>query len=254
MAEISSKMRKKMEERKKKIKSSQGGLGYIVIKEGVIRVRPLPVPPEEEPGLEVIQFYFGGDLGGFISPASIGKPCAVYEFYQDAMKGSDKGKKKIAQKIPPKSRFMMAVLKYTDTKGKEIDERDSPKLVLMTGGLYQQCIDVFIDADDWGDFTDPVDGYDLKLGREGKGQFDTEYSANPCPKTKLAKQFRGKTYDAAKMLEEILPTYEETETKLEEYLSSLAGTEDEEDENDGPIAKKKKKKGLLLKKKSKGDL
>lgn len=246
---ISKSLRKKMEARKKNIKSKSSGLGYLIIKEGTIRVRPLRVPPEEEPAIEVIQFYFGGELGGMISPASVGLKCAVNEFYIDAMKGKDKGKKKLAGKIAPKSRFMMPVAKFEDTKGKVLDERDSPKLVLMTGGLYQQCIDVFTDMDDWGDFTDPDEGYDLKLSRSGTGQYDTEYSASPCPKTPAPKQFRKKIFDAAEMLKDILPTYEETKEKLEEWLSTV-DVDDDEDNKKGSGKKKLK----LGKKKSKGDL
>lgn len=245
MAEISKKMRRTLENRKKQIKSKSQGLGYIIVKEGTIRARPLPVPPEEEPGLEIIQFYMSRELGGIISPASLGMKCAFYEFWQDASKSKDKGKKAIAAKLQPKSRFMMPVAKYDDLKGKEINERDSPKLILLTGGLYQGCIDLFLDADDWGDFTDPIEGYDLKFARSGTGQYDTEYTVNPCPKTKLPKQFRGKTYDVKEMLKEILPTYEETKEKLEEYLSSLAAVKGSKEEG---------KKGKLKLRKSKSDL
>lgn len=220
MATVSKSLRKKMEARKKSIKSGKGGLGYIIIKEGTIRVRALRVPDDEEPGIEVMQFYLGGDMGGFISPASIGKKCAFHEFYHEGIKSKDKTKKELAGLINPKQRFMMAVIKYEDTKGKVIDEKNSPKLVLLTGGLYQSCIDLFIDTDEWGDFTDLNEGYDLKLIRTGAGQFDTEYSVMPCSKSPTPKAYRKIVANLADMVAEVVPSYEETKQKLEEWLST----------------------------------
>lgn len=254
MAKISSTMRKKMEERKKKIKTGGGGLGYIIIKEGTKRLRPLPVKTDEEPGYEIQQIYLGKDLGGgFISPASVGKKCAFVEFYTENIKSKDKVKKAIATAIAPKQRFVMPVAAFADLKGKEIDDRDSPKLVLITGGLYQSCIDLFLDNDDWGDFTDPDDGYDLKFSRTGTGKFDTEYTVMPCSKTKLPKKFRGKTYDAVEMLKAIIPSYEETKEKLKEFMAAF--DEEPEEDDDAPKKKFGNKNGKKkLGKKSKSDL
>ena len=246
MAKVTSVMRKKLEDRKQKIKSKQNGMGYLVIKEGTMRVRALPVKADQEPGYEISHFFLGGDMGSIISPASVGKKCAFMEFYTENIKSKDKTKKNIASKIAPKSRFMMAVAKYADTKGKELDDRDSKKLVLMTPGLYQEAIDLFLDSDEWGDFTDPEDGYDLKLTRTGTGQFDTEYHATPCSKTRLHKSLRGKTVDTEAMIKEIIPSYEETKEKLEEYLAGYSETEDDDDDKPSKKSFGKKK----LKKKS----
>ena len=93
--------------------------------------------------------------------------------------------------------------------------------------------------DEWGDMTNPQDGYDLKVSRSGKGKMDTEYSVTACKNTAAPKDYRKKVYDLDEEVAKIVPSYEETQKLLNRYLGLDA---------DGGKPKKKK-----LKKKKKSD-
>jgi hypothetical protein len=228
MAKTKQSLKERMKNKREAIKKRGGGGGSVIyVKEGTIRVRPLFVGSETDFLYEATYFYFGKGIGGFISPKTFGEPCPAYELYEKLKNGSEQDKED-AKKIVPKTKFFMAVAKYEDTKGAKLDEKDSGKLVLLTNGLAQDIIDLFLDEDEWGDPTDLDNGYDLKIQRNGTGMTDTEYSVNPTQKRPLkAKDFR-KTFDLEAMVREATPSFEEIEQKVAEFMGD-AGDEDEDD-------------------------
>lgn len=63
-------------------------------------------------------------------------------------------------------------------------DRKTPGQIMMYGGS-RKFIDTIKDAlndDDYGDITDPEDGHDIKVKREGTGFSDTEYTFTVRPK------------------------------------------------------------------------
>lgn len=66
--------REKMLARKKKFESKGNGGGIIFPKEGTMRLRVHSQGPDEEIGMEVIQFYLGPEKGGVISAATFDEP------------------------------------------------------------------------------------------------------------------------------------------------------------------------------------
>lgn len=228
-----SSLRERLERKRKEISERGKGLRFLVLKEGTIRVRVLPVGEEEEFGIEVTQFYLGSQIKGVISPSTLGLPCPILDKYNELKDSKNPSDKALAKKLSPKKRVMVPVIAFTDKTGKSVDTEKSTengKLFMITSSIYASMLDHYLDDGDWGDFTDIDDGYDFKITRTGTTQFDTEYSLSPCPKTPTPKPYRSLVVDLNKMVADILPTYEEAEEKLAEYLNESSPEEEEEEE------------------------
>lgn len=229
--------------KKKKELAERGNKGNIhFLKEGTIRVRVLPVGVENEFVQEVTQFYLGAEIKGVYSPNTFDEPCAIYDKFKELKESSEEGDKELAKSLSPKKKYLMPVIIYKDLKGKEVDEEKGVTMVQITGELYQEIIDLYLDEDEWGDMTDVDNGYDLKLTRTGTGRFDTKYSVSACKNTALKPKF-AREVDLDALIKSIIPTYEETQEKLEAFLSgSDSGSGDEDEKPKTTIKKKKRKK------------
>ena len=241
MAKKGGSLKERLEKKRKEL-SEKGSKGNILfVKEGTLRVRLLPVMGEDADFIaEVTHFYLGADLKSVYSPITYGDKCALHEAYTDLKNSKDEEDKDLAKKLVPKKAYFAPVVVYNDEKGKSINEEDSGKLLKITGGVYQDIIDLYLDTDEAGDMTDPKTGYDIKIKRSGKGQFDTEYSVMACKPTKLDKKY-SKPVDLEKLIRAEISTYEETEEKLEAFMGRSNGSDDDDD-------RPKKKKGELDKK------
>lgn len=234
---LKDRLKKKQEEIR-----ARGGSGDILFLKAdtTTRVRILYVGEENEFIQEVTQFYLGPEIKGVISPATFGEPCAITEAFEELKASKDDDDKAMANKFPPRKRYLAYVAIYKDTKGKELDEERSPRFVLLTNSMYDDIIELFLDTDDWGDMTLTSDeGYDLKLSRVGSGKMDTSYSVVSCKNTPAPKEFRDKEYNLEEEVRKLIPSYEQTKEYIAQYLSLP--------DEDEPKKKKKKKK---LKKKS----
>lgn len=239
-------LRERLKKQRQELKDRGNKGNMIFLKaDQTIRVRLLPVSEEEEFALEITQFYLGDKLKGVISPASLDEPCGLLEGYEELKNSDDPDDKEIAKNFSPKKRFVALCVKYKDLKGGEL-ESDEPRLVLLTSGMYQDILDLYLDENEWGDMTDPKTGYDIKLSRSGSGKLDTEYSVSPCKNTPLDKKFSKKTYDVREALKQIIPSYEETKDLLAQYLGTS-----KDDEEETPKKKSGKK---LIKKIRKSDV
>lgn len=237
-------LRDKMIKRKKELERKGSGGGIIFPKDGVTRFRIKNPGDDAELAIEVTQFYLGGDMGGVLSPATFDEPCPFMEKYLELKDSKDEDDIELAKKLSPKRKFVLAIVGYKDEKGKEIDPDRVDKLCMVPRTAYQDIIDLFLDEDEWGDMTDPIDGYDIKLTRSGSGKNDTSYTVSPCQKKKLDKKYT-KPVDLEAMVRKQIPSYEELEEKLNKFLHL------EEDDEDERPKKKKKKLGDKDKKKKK---
>lgn len=241
--------REKMLARKKDLEKRSGGGGILYPKEGTTRVRLKSRGSDEELGIEIIQFYLGPKEGGIISPATFDEPCPFMEKYQELKNSDDDDDKALASKLVPKRKYLVGIIGYKDSKGKEIDPDRIDKPMMIPRSVYQDIIDLYLDEEDWGDMTDPLEGYDIKITRTGSGKNDTSYSVSPCQKSKLDKKYRGEI-DLEKIVRANILSYDELQEKLNNFLNE---GEDEDDEK--PIKKKKLEKDKKKKKKSyKGDI
>lgn len=218
-------------------KGAKGGYKFFIFKEGTHRMRPLPVGEEREFAVEAIYFYLSKELGGIVSPATFNEPCAIMEAYQKLKSSENDDDRELAKTIAPKKRFFVPHIKYLDEKGTKVDHDAGIKLAILTNGQYQDLIDLYLDTDEAGDFTNPKDGYDIKYGRTGSGQFDTEYTVRACKSTPLDKKYAKQVYDPETMLKALIPTYEETQ----EIVTKIIGSTLEDSPVEKPLKKKKKK-------------
>lgn len=246
---LAERMAKKKEDLAKR--ASGSGNKFIFLKEGTLRVRLLPVGEDNDFIYDVAYPYLGNDIGGFISPSTFNEPCAVAEAYDHLKSSSDPEDKDLAKKITPKKKGVILVVPFKDNKGKEVDHDNAEKLVLLANSLQQEVIDLYLD-DDWGDMTDPNEGYDIKLTRTGKGQFDTEYSCKPAKNSKTPKKYAKGIYDLEEIVRGEVPTYEETVEKLEKFFGMTQ--EEIMGETKKKKTSKKKKSSDKKKKKKKSDL
>ena len=237
-------LKERMAEKRKEIADRSKNGSVIFLKEGTTRIRVLPVGEDNDFSVEATHFYLGQEIKGVFSPSTLEKPCPILEKYNELKEGSAEDKD-LAKTFYPKKKYLVPCLIYKDEKGKEIDEERSGKLVMIPSSIFGQILDSFLDTE-FGDFTDSDTGYDIKLIRSGKGKTDTEYSIRPMPSSKVKSKKWRKEIDLNKLVEEAIPSYEEAEDKLAQFLV--------ESGNDGGSSKPKKKKKGSKKKKGQGDV
>lgn len=238
--------REKMLARKKALESKGNGGSMIYPKEGTMRVRLMNQGPDKELGLEVIQFYLGPKVGGVISPATFDEPCPFMEKYQQLKNSKDETDQELAKDLAPRRRYIIGGTCYKDEKGKEIDPDRVCKPILVPRSVYQDIIDLYLDEDDWGDMTDPEEGYDIKISRSGSGKMDTTYSVTACPGKKPLNPKYVKEMDLEEIVKSMMKSYDELEEMLREYLNEDDYKEgkdiDEAFSSKKKVVKKKKKK------------
>jgi hypothetical protein len=239
--------REKMLARKKQLESKSNGGGFIYPKEGTLRMRIKSPGDDQELGMELITFYLGGEMGSIISPATFDEPCPFMEKYKELKESSDDTDKELAkEKFIPRRKYVIGGVIYTDEKGKSLDYDGKDKAVQIPRSVYQDIIDLYLDEDEAGDMTDPINGYDIKIIRTGSGKMDTTYSARACKPTKLDSKYRG-NIDLEVMVRAQVKSYDELQDILSKYLNESS---DDGDESEEVVEKPKKKK----KKKYKSDI
>jgi hypothetical protein len=234
MAKESLKERLKKKQAELKAKQQTGAI-FFQKADTTIRIRILNMGEEEEFIKEVTQFYLGADIKGVISPSTFAEPCAVMDAYDELKNSDDDEDKELASKFPPRKKYLAYCLFYKDLKGTTVDDNISPKFILLATGVYQDILEKYLDEDEWGDMTDPEDGYDIKIARTGSGKKDTEYTITPCKNTPTPEGFHG-PYDLEKEVRKVMPTYEETKGFIEQFLG--LEPEEENQPKKTPIKKK----------------
>lgn len=234
--------REKMLARKKQLESKGNGGGFIYPKEGTLRMRIKSPGDDQELGMELTTFYLGGDMGSIISPATFDEPCPFMEKYKELKESSDDADKELAkEKFIPRRKYVIGGVIYTDEKGKNLDYDGKDKAVQIPRSVYQDIIDLYLDEDEAGDMTDPVNGYDIKIIRTGSGKMDTTYSARACKPTKLDPKYRG-NIDLEGMVRAQVKSYDELQDILAKYLNESSDEDEEEEVVEKPKKKKKKYK------------
>ena len=227
--------RDKMLARKKQLESKSSGSGFIYPKEGTLRMRIKSPGDDQELGMELITFYLGSENGSIVSPATFGDPCPFMEKYEELKNSSDDADKELAkEKFIPRRKYVIGGIIYTDDKGKSVDYDGKDRVVQIPRSVYQDIIDLYLDEDEAGDMTDPINGYDIKIIRTGSGKMDTSYSARSCKPTKLDKKYRG-NIDLESIVRSQIKSYDELEQLLKNYLN-----ESSDEEDDDRLIKKKK--------------
>lgn len=238
--------REKMLARKKKLAEKASGNGFVFPKNGTTRVRLLSPGPTEELGIEVIRFYLGDH--SVYSPATFDEPCPFMEKYQELNSSKDEDDKKLAKKLVPSRRYVVAGIIFKDDKGREMDYDGKPRGIMVPSSVYQDIVELYLDEDEAGDMTDPKNGYDIKIERTGTGQYDTSYSVRNCKPTKMDKKLL-KVVDLQEIVRSQIKSYDELEEELNNFLNNASA--DDDDDDDEPKKKKSKSKDKGKKSKDK---
>ena len=247
--------KEKMLARKKDLESrGSKGNGFVFPKDGETRIRLKSPGDDQELGIELITFYLGNEKGSIYSPQTFGDPCPFMEKYLELKQSKDPADQALAKKLIPKRKFAIGGIVYTDSKGTTPDYEGKNKVVLVPRSVYQDIVELYLDEDEAGDMTDPVNGYDIKVIRSGKGQFDTSYSTRACKPSKLDKALRKEELDLEGMVRSQIKSYDELEEELNNYLNEDPEEDDEEEREEKPKKKDKLKDKKKLKKSKHGDI
>ena len=228
-------LRDRLTDKKKQLASGKSG-GFIMRQkdEGTIRFRILPTGEDNDFAMELTTFWLSQDAGEIISPSTFGEPCPAMEKYLELKESKDPDDIELTKKLVPRKKYVIPVIMYKDSKGSEVDEEQSNRLLQISNGIYQEIIDFYLDEDEWGDMTNPKEGYDLKQTRTGKGKNDTKYTINTCKNTPLPKAYSKTVIDLEEMAKKYADTYESALAKLENFL----GTTGDDDEDEAPRVRK----------------
>jgi len=231
--------RERMMKRKEDL-AKRSGKGLIFPKTGTLRVRIKNPGDDQEIGIEVIQFYLNQEMGGIVSPATFDEPCPFMEMYEELKASKNSKDKALAGKLVPKRKYVIGGDVYKDEKGKEVDPEKLNRGILIPRGVYQDIIDLYLDEDEWGNMTDAIEGYDIKINRSGSTMTDTSYSVTPCSKKPLPKERNG-NIDLEAIVRKEIKSYEDLEEILSKYMVTI-GDDFDEEEDDEPKKKKNKDK------------
>lgn len=116
-------LKKRLVQRQENLKKNSGGSGsgFLFLKEGTLRARPLPRDPDGDWAIEATYFYLGAEIKGVVSPMTFNEPCAIMEAYNILKNSKSEADREKAKLIKPKKRWAVAHVKYKDDKGGEID-------------------------------------------------------------------------------------------------------------------------------------
>lgn len=235
---ISKELKDKLKKKRNELGASSKKKDILFVEEGTIRVRVLKTK-QNEIAAEVSHIFMS--KGDVYSASTLGEPCYAMEKYNELKKSKDDEDQELASKIYPKKVYLLPVVVYEDGKGKKIDKEKSGKLLKITKGVYESIIDLYLDSE-WGDMTDPKEGFDIKITRKGKGKTDTEYTLAPCQPTPLDKEWAKKEIDLDKAIRTLFEPYDVVKEKIDSFL----GLDDDDDKK-----KDKKSKGKDKDKKGK---
>jgi hypothetical protein len=122
--------------------------------------------------------------------------CPVCELVDELYKAGDKASKELAKSLRTRRMYWMNII-VRDKNG------DQGPFIYTPGVMVFGDISNIINDPDYGDVTDPDNGFDISIDRTGTGQTDTDYDVrsrrNPSPLSEDAKQAQ-EWLDAAKDL------------------------------------------------------
>ena len=174
-----------------------------------------------------MKFYYGiGDKKTMASPSNWGKPDPIMEFAKKLRQSNDKENWRLAKKLDPKVRIFAPVI----VRG---EEHEGVKLWQFGKKIYESFLQMAAD-EEIGDYTDILQGRDIKLttvGPESTGTRYNETTISPSLRvTPLAtteeeiNRFKEEQVDPMKLFKPL--EFEEMKQALQEWLNP----EEEEEE------------------------
>lgn len=190
-------------------------------------VRIVPFKYNKDNPFTEMKFYYGiGSKKVMASPTNWGEKDPIVEFAKQLRQGNDKDNWRLAKKLDAKTRIFAPVI----VRG---EESEGVKLWQFGKEIYEAFLQLAAD-EEVGDFTDILNGRDIKLNTVGPESTGTPYNRTtigPSMKTSPLSEDASVTEkwledqpDPKKVFKPL--SYDEMKTALQEWLSP---EEDEED-------------------------
>jgi hypothetical protein len=163
----------KMQARLAKLESQSNQ--FYKMKEGLTRLRVLPSwrGPDEEFFLEVLQHRdVTPDVKVIICPMTVGESCPIDRLVSKLSVG-DSHQQARAERMAAKSEFMMNVIPIAEGNP-PVKLEPTVKLYRAPRSVLMELISFYTDGE-YGDFTDPKEGYDVLIRRTGQ-MLNTKYT------------------------------------------------------------------------------
>lgn len=220
-------LRKKMEElNERKNRSGNGGGGRIKYwkpKQGRNVIRILPGKNGNDFYAEArVRYNVGPNKKRVVVPLDPDEACPIKDFVDALYKSGDKDDEKLAKKMRATNRYLFNVI---DRSVEEGQEGYGEVMVYECGpSVFTDILSIICDPD-YGDITDPENGWDIIITKTGK-DLETEYKVNARPKQSPIgiEGWEEKLYDLQKLA---TPVPYEKRAKLLEGDNS-----DDNDENE----------------------
>jgi hypothetical protein len=172
-------LRKKMEQVKEN-QNRGGGASFWSPKDGRNVIRILPAKEGQEFYSEAKVRYNVGPNNKMVTvPLDSNKDnCPIHAFVDALYKTKDADDEKLAKRMKASNRYYFNVIDRSIEEGKE---GYGEVLVFGCGTtIFTDILGIIVDPD-YGDITDPEEGYDIIITKSGK-KLDTEYKTNARPK------------------------------------------------------------------------
>ena len=156
---------------------SGGAADFLKLVEGKNVVRFLPPPlGSKSPFLTVSQHYVKNPTGSpivFACPRVMEKRyCPVCDRAQQYKRSGSPADEKAAREFFPKRRIFANVIDRNDPD-------NGPKILAFGAMIQKQLVKIRKNEDIGGDFTDPMNGFDIVIDKTGSG-LNTSYTVLPA--------------------------------------------------------------------------
>ena len=173
-------------------------------------VRILPAATKDGFWYHETAFHYGP---GVVCGRSAGQKCPVCRYREKLLRSTDEGKLELANALEPQNRILFNLVDLTDdsSKAKGVQVWGHSETTL------NKLIVFFNDAE-WGDFTDPIHGYDIiieKTDRSGPEAYKIRPRRNP---SKIEKLLWLKEMKRLDRVQKVLP-YTEAKKRLKRWIS-----------------------------------
>ncbi len=163
------------DEEKADLDSSGGGANFLTLKEGNNVVRFLPPPlGTKSPFYVIYQHYIKptvGDAVSFACPKMMAKQrCPVCEKSKELSRANNKADKDAARELYARRRVFSNVIDRSD-------QESGPKILAFGKTIQEQLNVIRRNKQLGGDYTDPMEGFDIVIERKGTG-LNTKYTVN----------------------------------------------------------------------------
>lgn len=205
--------------------AAAGGKNFVKLKEGRNVLRILPPPKGKRSVFRVVHQHFleaPGVKGSLIcAKAEARKPCPICAKVEELRNSQSKKDQAIADDLYARRRVFVNVIQRSD-------EAAGPKVLACGKKIHEALLALRNDQDAGGDWSHPIEGYDIVIARSGSGKNDTEYKVLPARGSSVL-------HDDESVMQEWIDTQTDLETLVRlptaaDYAKFTGGDEDDEDE------------------------